>query len=199
MPTEEPDGTSLFLRRWLRQPLAVGAVVPSGRLLTQAMARATLAALADNEGRVVELGVGTGEVTRALLAAGLPAERLVLLERDPELAAFLRRHFPGLQIVEGDAADLTGLLSSNGIDRVGAVVSSLPLLSMPTAVVDRIVAGAFEVLPAGGSLVQFTYGPAPPIRRTVRERLRLGGDRGRRIWRNVPPAVVWTFKRRPAS
>lgn len=195
----EPAGTSLFLKRWLRQPLAVGAVVPSGPALSRAIARATLAALHDAAAPVVELGAGTGEVTRALLAAGLAAERLVLVERDPELAAFLRRRLRGPKIVEGDAAELPQLLSSHGVETAGAVVSSLPLLSLPAELVDRIVRGVFEVLPAGGALVQFTYGPAQPVPRALRERLALGGDRGRRIWRNVPPAVVWTYTRRPLS
>jgi phosphatidylethanolamine/phosphatidyl-N-methylethanolamine N-methyltransferase len=193
------DGTSLFLKRWLRQPLAVGAVVPSGRLLAQAMARATLTALADEQAYVVELGAGTGEVARALLAEKLATERLVLLERDPQLTAYLRGHFTGPRIIEGDAADLPKLLSSHSIAKVGAVASSLPLLSLPGGVVDRIVLGVFEVLPPGGAMVQFTYGPAPPVPRAVRERLHLSADRGRRIWRNVPPAVVWTFKRRSLS
>jgi phosphatidylethanolamine/phosphatidyl-N-methylethanolamine N-methyltransferase len=199
MPTEQPDGTSLFLKRWLRKPLAVGAVVPSGRLLAREMARATLAALGGHPGSVIELGAGTGEVSRGLLASGLAADRLVLVERDPELAAFLRRHLRGPRIVEGDAANLGELLASHGIESVGAVASGLPLLSLPTAVVERIVRGAFEALPADGGLVQFTYGPASPMPRLVSDRLQLTGDRGRRIWRNVPPAVVWTYKRRPHS
>jgi len=195
MPTVEPAGTALFLKRWLRRPLAMGAVVPSGRLLGAAMARATLDAIADHDGHVIELGAGTGHVTKALLSAGIPAARLALVERDPELAAFLRRHFPGPTVIEGDAARLPRLLSANGIDSIAAVVSSLPLLSLPAEVVAGIVHGVFESLPRGGVLVQFTYGPSPPVPRALRERLHLQASSGPRIWRNVPPAVVWTFTR----
>ena len=198
MPIAERAGTALFLKRWLRRPLAVGAVVPSGRLLAEGLARTTLAAIEGREGHVVELGAGTGEVTKALLAAGIPGERLVLIERDPELAAFLRRHFRGPQIIEGDAARLPRLLAAHRIDKVAAVISGLPLLSLPAEVVNGIVNGVFETLPRGAALVQFTYGPSPPVPRRLRASLRLVGARGRRIWRNVPPAVIWTF-RRPAG
>ncbi|MCF8534327.1 MAG: phospholipid methyltransferase [Reyranella sp.] len=191
-------GTALFLKRWLRRPFAMGAVVPSGRLLAEAMARATLAALQGWPGHVVELGAGTGEVTKALLAAGVPPDRLALVERDPELAAFLRRHFEALRIIEGDAVRLPRLLADNQTAPIAAVVSSLPLLSLPTEIVNGIVHGIFEALPRGAALVQFTYGPTPPVPRVLRENLRLVGTRSQRIWRNVPPAVVWTF-RRPAS
>ena len=191
-------GTALFLKRWLRRPFAVGAVVPSGRLLAEAMARTTFAEMKGREGHVIELGAGTGEVTKALLAAGIPADRLALVERDPELASFLRRHFAGPRIVEGDAARLPKILSEQGIGSVSAVVSSLPLLSLPADVVRGLVAGVFDALPRGGALVQFTYGPAQPVPRSLSQALRLVGTRGPRIWRNMPPAVVWTF-RRPAG
>ena len=198
MPSVEPAGTALFLKRWLRRPFATGAVVPSGRLLAEAMARTTRTAIEGRPGHVVELGAGTGEVTKALLAAGIGSERLVLVERDPEFATFLRRHFAGPRIVEGDAARLPNLLADHDLAPVAAVVSSLPLLSLPSEVVNGIVAGVFDALPRGGALVQFTYGPTPPIPRALRQRLRLAGVPGRRIWRNVPPAVVWTFTR-PAA
>ncbi|MBP6766319.1 MAG: ribose ABC transporter permease [Reyranella sp.] len=191
-------GTALFLKRWLRRPFAVGAVVPSGRLLAEAMARTTFAEMKGRAGHVIELGAGTGEVTKALLAAGIPADRLALVERDPELAAFLRRHFAGPKIVEGDAARLPKILAEQGIGAVSAVVSSLPLLSLPADVVRGIVEGVFDALPRGGALVQFTYGPAQPVPRSLSQALRLVGTRGPRIWRNMPPAVVWTF-RRPAG
>ena len=191
-------GTALFLKRWLRRPFAVGAVVPSGRLLAEAMARTTFAEMKGRAGHVIELGAGTGEVTKALLAAGIPADRLALVERDPELAAFLRRHFAGPKIVEGDAARLPKILAEQGIGAVSAVVSSLPLLSLPADVVRGIVEGGFDALPRGGALVQFTYGPAQPVPRSLSQALRLVGTRGPRIWRNMPPAVVWTF-RRPAG
>lgn len=198
MPSVEPAGTALFLKRWLRRPFSTGAVVPSGRLLAEAMAATARTVIAGRPGHVVELGAGTGGVTKALLAAGIASERLVLVERDPEFATFLRRHFDGPRIVEGDAARLPRLLAEHGIAPIAAVVSSLPLLSLPAEVVNGIVAGAFEALPRGAAFVQFTYGPKPPIPRTLRERLHLAGAHGKRIWRNVPPAVVWTFTR-PAA
>jgi phosphatidylethanolamine/phosphatidyl-N-methylethanolamine N-methyltransferase len=199
MPSVHQAGTALFLKRWLRRPLAMGAVMPSGRLLAEAMAGTTVANLAAGDGHVVELGAGTGEVTRALLTKGIATDRLAVVERDPELAQFLRRNFVGPHVIEGDASKLPRLLAEHGVATVAAVVSSLPLLSLPAALVKDIVTGVFEVLPPGGALVQFTYGPKPPIPADLRQRLRLDGSHGPRIWRNVPPAMVWTFKRLPAA
>ena len=195
MPSAAPAGTALFLKRWLRQPLSMGAVMPSGPLLTRALALTVVREMQDRDGHVVELGAGTGEVTKALLAAGIASDRLALVERDPELISFLRRHFRGPRIIEGDAARLPKLLAREGVAKIATVVSGLPLLSLPAEVVTGIVHGVFEALPKGAALVQFTYGPAPPVPRGLRANLHLVGAHGRRIWRNVPPAVVWTFRR----
>jgi phosphatidylethanolamine/phosphatidyl-N-methylethanolamine N-methyltransferase len=198
MPSAAPAGTALFIKRWLRQPLAMGAVMPSGPLLTRALALTAMREIQGRDGHVIELGAGTGQVTKALLAAGIAPDRLALIERDPELVAFLRRHFRDPRIIEGDAARLPKLLAAEGVAKVATVVSGLPLLSLPAEVVTGIVHGVFEALPRGAALVQFTYGPVPPIPKPLRESLHLVGAHGRRIWRNVPPAVVWTF-RRPAA
>lgn len=195
-PTRPPRGTGLLLRRWLRGPLKIGAVAPSGEALSRAMARAVLARLAEPGAVVVELGGGTGSITRALLDEGLPPSRLVSVERDGELVAHLRRHFPGIVVAQGDAARLPELLRSVGVARAGAVVSGLPLLSMPAPVVRAIVGGAFAAMGPAGALVQFTYGPVTPVAPSVLEELGLAGTHGRRIWLNVPPAVVWTYTRR---
>lgn len=195
MRTETDAGKALFLKRWLHRPLAMGAFLPSGPFLSEAMAQAALVAINEHTGYVVELGPGTGEITKALLAAGIAPERLVLVERDPELAAYLRRHFDGLKIIEGDAAQLPHLLAANGIESVATIVSGLPLLTLPAEVVRRIVRGAFESLPRDRSMLQFTYGPTLPIPRGLRRSLKLAAVDRRRVWRNVPPAVVWTFTR----
>lgn len=193
-PATTTRDRAVFLKRWLRRPLGMGSVTPSSRALGRAMARAALQSVPDG-GTIVELGAGTGSITRALLAAGLPPERLVPVELDPELHAHLARSFPGLRLLKGDAAALPELLAAHGVGPVGAVVSGLPLLAMPAPVVEAIVTAAVAVLPPGGTLVQFTYGPTSPVPAELLRRLRLEAVRDRRIWSNLPPAVVWRFIR----
>jgi len=189
-------GTALFLKRWLKRPLGLGAVVPSGSALTGSMARAASAAPAG--GWVVELGAGTGVVTAALKSAGLVRRgRFVAVERDAELVRFLRGQFPDLSVREGDAARLPALLAADGVRTgdVGAVVSSLPLLSLPRGTVDGILRGVFGLLAPGGVFVQFTYGPKSPVAPGYCEEFGLIASRGSRVWHNVPPAVVWSFRK----
>ena len=92
-----------FFFRWLRKPSQVGAVAPSSAALATA-----LAAEVDVEapGTVVELGPGTGRVTRALLEAGVDPEKLIAIERDAAFCRLLRERFPAIRIVSGDARRL---------------------------------------------------------------------------------------------
>jgi phosphatidylethanolamine/phosphatidyl-N-methylethanolamine N-methyltransferase len=180
---------ALFLSRWLKAPQLIGAVAPSSRGLARAMAREIDPFGA---GIIVELGGGTGSITRALLERGVTPARLVVIECDRTLAALLRRRFPGVKVVRGDAAELAALLRPLAIDRVDAVVSSLPLLSMPKLLKRRIIAESFALLGEDGTFVQFTYGVASPL---AAPEFGLVGEVAQRIWRNFPPAAVWRFRR----
>jgi phosphatidylethanolamine/phosphatidyl-N-methylethanolamine N-methyltransferase len=180
---------ALFLARWIKAPHRIGAVAPASRGLARAMARQIDPNATEP---VVELGGGTGSVTSALLEAGLDPARLVVVEHDRRLHALLQARFPGLRVLRGDAAQLGALLAPLGISRVSAVVSSLPLLSMPRRLRTRILEESVALLGPRGSLVQYTYGLVSPL---ARRDFGLTGEITARIWRNLPPAAVWRFRR----
>ena len=186
-----------FLLRWLRAPLKTGAVRPSGRHLTRLIAGAVVE-LAQDEW-IVELGGGTGAVTRALIESGIAPDRMVVLERDRALSEWLRRAFPDVTIVSGDAVNLRRHLASYNAGPVKRIVSSLPLLSLPRDQRNMILAEAFAVLGDNGSLIQYSYGPGCPISRTMRNRLGIDAKRVGTAWSNLPPAQVWEFGKQPAS
>jgi phosphatidylethanolamine/phosphatidyl-N-methylethanolamine N-methyltransferase len=181
-----------FLRAWVKAPLKVGAVVPSSRALARCMAHQVDI---NAHGWVVELGAGTGVMTRALLEAGVDPERLLVVEREKRLVQLLQARFPQLRIIRADARYLMDTLHTLHIHEVSAVVSSLPLLSMPPSVQQAIVGQMFEAVGNRGRLVQFTYGPASPIQRRHLKAHNVHAKRVARVWRNVPPAAVWRFER----
>src|SRR5438045_5901165 len=90
----------IFFGLWLQRPLAIAATNPSGTLLADAVARCVRLA---TPGPVLELGAGTGSLTEGLLRAGCPPDRIIALEREPRFAAVLRRKFPQITLIEGDA------------------------------------------------------------------------------------------------
>lgn len=177
----------LFLHEWVAGPGIVGAVWPSSRRLSDCMAARVPVR---GDGLVVELGAGTGVVTRALLEHGISNDRLRVVERSPAFVKHLRKRFPAATVLCGDATELDALLPM-GVP-VDAIVSSLPLRSLPADVVAAILRQWCALLRPGGVLVQFTYalqGPAPDIADAFAQ------CPSRFIWANLPPAKVMTFVR----
>lgn len=181
-------GISRHLRAWLRSPFSVGALVPSSRFLAAAMVGQIDVA---TPGIIVELGAGTGVVTQALMDIGIAPERLLILERDARLHRLLRKHFSHLNVVCADAARLDEILAGAP---VAAIVSSLPLLSLPRALQTAIEQRMAEAIGRHGRIIQFTYGPQSPLSEQTRHRYGLAGKRVKTVLANIPPAHVWVYQ-----
>jgi phosphatidylethanolamine/phosphatidyl-N-methylethanolamine N-methyltransferase len=179
-----------FLRSLVTTPRLTGAVAPSGRALARAMAAAVDPG---STGLVVELGPGTGPVTRALIERGFDQRRLALVEFDARFCRILGERFETVRIVQGDAYDLPHTLAEYKDTAVAAVVSSLPLLNQPPHRRKKLLADAFALMGPEGVFVQFTYGPLSPIPLEFCTG-RYSAHRGPAIWRNLPPARVWTYR-----
>ncbi len=186
--------TWTFFRQWLKNPMAMAALSPSGQQLTRQM----IAELPHGTRRVVELGGGTGVFTRALLAHGIEPDDLLVLELNDELFKHLRTRFPKAHVVCGDARQLKAIAHDDGFLGQGmadAVISGLGLLSMGRQLQTDILRSAFDVLKPDGRLVQFTYGPKSPVSREILGELGLSVRRGGFAWWNVPPATVYVYTR----
>ena len=144
-----------FLKSLVATPRLTGAVAPSGRALARAMA---LAVGSPPHGLIVELGPGTGPVTRALIEVGVAPERLVLVEYDAAFCSLLKQRFAHASVVQGDAYDLPRTLEPFAGKPIAAVVSSLPLLNQPTPRRIELIGDAFALMGPSGVFVQFTYG-----------------------------------------
>lgn len=180
-----------FLAAWVAKPRQTASVVPSSRYLARLMVRDIDAA----DGRVMELGGGTGVFTRAILQTGLPVDKLEVVEINPAFARGLRRHFPGVAILEVPAQ----IVSTEAAGEPGSyqtIISGLPLLAMDRSVHVDILSEAFRMLAPGGSFVQFTYSLRPPVHRDVLDALGLEVSRVGQTVRNFPPATVFRFVRR---
>jgi phosphatidylethanolamine/phosphatidyl-N-methylethanolamine N-methyltransferase len=181
-----------FLALWAKSPMRIGGMFPSSRGLARAMAAEV--DLSD-EGMIIELGAGTGVVTHALMEAGVPPERLLVIEREEAMLKILYSQFPTLSIHQADALHLDRFLEEQGVTKVNCIVSSLPLLTMPRAIRHEIETQMAKAIEHGGHIVQFTYGSAAPITRDHWRRNGVYGKRKKAVMTNIPPAYVWIFRR----
>jgi phosphatidylethanolamine/phosphatidyl-N-methylethanolamine N-methyltransferase len=183
----------VFVRSFCRNPIQVGAVVPSSSALSQGIASLVSP---NASSHVVELGAGTGSLTEALLLRGLAPERFWAVEIDPYLAEHLRCQFPGIHVVCGDARNLSKLLPGKLHHHVSCVVSGLPLLNMDRVSRGKVVRAALEPLQPNGELLQFTYGLSCPI---ATKGLPVTAERVARVWDNLPPATIWRYRKISSS
>jgi phospholipid N-methyltransferase len=150
---------TLFLGKFLRQGTAIASVAPSSRWLSETTVRnidwGTVHAL-------VELGAGTGPITRVIARHVRPDCRVVVIERDHDFARLLRerfRDFANFDIVEGSASDLGSILAACGIDRVDHVISGLPVPSFPKELQLSLFDAVRKVLRQDGTFNQITEIP----------------------------------------
>ena len=178
-----------FLHSLVTRPRTTGAVSPSGPTLTRLMASHV------DPGEdlpVIELGPGTGVVTKALIERGVKPSRIIAIEYSPEFCGMIRDRFPGVTVIEGDAYDLDTTLGGRA-ERVSAVVSSLPLVARPLEDRIRLIEAGLRRMEPGRAFVQFSYlrkGPieaAPPT---------FTMEASPWVWMNIPPARVWRYRQR---
>ena len=177
-----------FFRGWLRDPRSMGAVAPSGRALARLIATGVTSTSV-----VLELGVGTGSLTEALLAKGVQPANLYLVERDPELAAVLRKRFVGCHVFAADALELRKVLPT-GLT-YDFVISGLPLLLFSPEHRFELLREILTLLRPKGCYQQFTYGGRCPIDRETRRKLNVDSVLLGIAALNLPPAFVYRLTR----
>lgn len=181
-----------FIRSWFDNPLVTGAVSPSGKGLARMLASFVDPSV---EGQVLELGPGTGPVTEAIIARGFAEERIVMIEFNPAFVDLLRARFPRATIVQGDAYHIQDTLGEIAERPFAGVVSSLPLLTKPVRQRARLLDECLSMMRPGTAFAQFTYSVQPPIPLDVLDQ-GVEATGSPIVWRNIPPARVWAYRRR---
>jgi phosphatidylethanolamine/phosphatidyl-N-methylethanolamine N-methyltransferase len=187
---QSPSHRGVFFRSWLKDPFHVASIAPSGKSLAKLMASGITPGA-----RVVELGAGTGTLTDAIVDRGVDPCDLHLVEQNARFVDVLRERFPGVNVVQTDAATLTdGLHALRGT--VDYVVSGLPILWFGRDKKERILREAFGLLRPEGRFQQFTYLGRSPVGGRLLAALDLRATLVGVSPLNLPPAFVYRFERR---
>jgi len=176
----------VFFALWLQKPLRIAATNPSGMRLADAMAAQVNLR---RPGPVLELGAGTGSLTRGLIRAGCPPDRIIALESEPDLAAILRQKLPGVTVIEGDATRL-GKHPAIRATQLCSVVSSLPIKWFSSEQQEAVVRPCLDRMGLGGRFIQLTNAFRSPL---AMHQLGISGREVARVWRNLLPAQIWSY------
>ena len=190
---EKFDDELKFFKGWIDKPKSVGSIVPTSSIAARRMA----SVVNPNSGLpVLEVGPGTGVVTRAILARGVKPQNLYIVEYSADFVRHLEEQFPGVNVIQGDGFDLERTLGDRRSMVFDSVVSGVPLLNFPVEQRVRYVEGLLDLIPAGRPIMQLTYGPLSPVP-TGRGSYR--AERYDFILRNIPPTQLWVYRRPVAS
>lgn len=192
----------IFAAEALADFATTAAISPSSSHLASAM----LAPLSLAKARIaVELGAGTGAITRSMLKQLSPAAVLLVFEINRRFFNYMKRNFsdPRLVLINSSAENLDFELRRRGHVRVDAVVSSLGLGLMPERARHALFRRLLPFLHEKAALTQYQYIHAMQFENGRLRRLDLrpllGGYfasvQSRIIWRNLPPAFVFTCHR----
>jgi len=188
----------LFLSHFRKSPRTVGAIAPS----SQRLARAMLDGLPLESGvKVVELGPGTGAITREI-ARRLPAHATCLaIDINPEFTARVANRWPQIDSICDRAEHLVDIVRARGLLPIDHIVSGLPFASLPPATARAIVDAIVESLRPGGTFTTFQYAHAFGFSSAVMVRETLTHHMGakpirRFVMGNLPPALVVRWMKR---
>jgi phosphatidylethanolamine/phosphatidyl-N-methylethanolamine N-methyltransferase len=210
MTATHPSATRLFANEVCDNFGEIGAIAPSSPSLARAMAMALDRRRSPRA--VLEVGAGTGAVTSALMERLGPDDRLDVVESNAAFADALR--------VVTDASPPTArprtTVHTTRIEafdtdvRYDAIVSGLPFTNATPDQVESILDRYDALLADGGSVVYFAYVGTRRMRSVTASRNEarrhaaveglLSEYRGRfdtsgqTVWRNLPPARVWTLQ-----
>jgi phosphatidylethanolamine/phosphatidyl-N-methylethanolamine N-methyltransferase len=186
---EKFDDELKFFKGWIDKPRAVGSIVP-----TSSVTAARMASIVDTKSGlpVLEVGPGTGVITKAILKRGVKPAALYTVEYSHDFVTHLRRNYPGVNVIEGDGFNLDDTLGDMRDTMFDSVVSGVPLLNFPVARRVAYLENLLKRIPHGRPVVQLTYGPKSPIppglgNYTV--------ERFHFILRNIPPTQLWLYRR----
>jgi phospholipid N-methyltransferase len=179
-----------FLRGFLKNPVMVGSIIPSSRVLIDKMLEPVDWA---NTRLFVEYGPGVGTFTRPVLDRLGPDATLLTIDTNSDFTRYLREQISDSRLVTvtGSAADVEKILAERNLGSADYVLSGLPFSTLPSGVGDAIAEATSNVIRPGGAFLVYQFSPKvldfikphfAPIKRGFE-------------WINVPPATLfWAYK-----
>lgn len=178
-----------FFKGMMQGPKTVGAIVPTSSVTAKRMA----SVIDVKSGLpVLELGPGTGVITKQILARGVAPEKIVSVEYSEDFYRRLVADYAGVNFIHGDAFDLKNILGGFADQTFDCVISAVPMLSFPMEARIQLLEDLLSRIPEGRPVVQITYGPVSPI---IAKPDRYHIQHFDFVVRNIPPAQLWIYRK----
>jgi len=172
-----------FISQAVKNIKSVGALAPSSKYLVNKMLKQIDFS---KKVSILELGPGTGVVTKQILSKITSDSNLICLELNEQFCADLEvLKDKNLQVIQGSAEDVATLFKNKSFDYV---ISGLPLAIFKKESVNEILDGCVASLKEEGKYIQFQYSLAS--KKTLHRYFSKVDISLAPV--NLPPAVVYT-------
>jgi phosphatidylethanolamine/phosphatidyl-N-methylethanolamine N-methyltransferase len=177
-----------FFKGWQRDKKGVGALLPTSSVTARRMA----SVIDLSSGLpVLELGAGTGVITKAILERGVKPNDLVSIEYAPHFYDLLRKRFSDVDVRNGDVFELDRVLADRRDQMFDCVISAVPMLSFPLERRIALMKDLLSRVPPGRPVIQITHGPMSPLPAMPDVYVISHFDF---VVRNLPPAQLWLYR-----
>jgi phospholipid N-methyltransferase len=182
------DENSVFLREFIKNPQAVGAIAPSSQELAQGM----VDPIEEEDAYILELGAGMGSFTQKLVEK-TSQDKLFVVENNEIFFQELKKKFPEANLLMADAACLEQHLPEKAMGKIKYVVSGLPFRSLPSDVAQDILKSLKKVCAKDATFIQFTYLGEDPIPKEICKFFPVTPKLCKTINNNFPAADIWVY------
>ena len=182
-----------FLKQFILRPIEIGTPLPLGPSLSKYIVEMAKV----GSGKIlVELGPGTGPVTREIIAQKSKDSNFLAIELNPSFYEILKVEFPDLKLFKDSAEHIQRILAGEGYVKCDRIVSGLPWAAFDQELQVKILHAAHAALEDDGIFVTVTYIHSPhlPAGKTFKKLLTetfRKVELSRIVWKNVPPAFVY--------
>ncbi len=186
-----------FIKELRHNWKTIGAVVPSSPALAERMMEAAGVWQAR---RILELGPGTGALTRAV-ADAMPSNAEYLgIELNDTFVQQLRPRFPRLRFECADAQSFDFSRVLTGGEKFDTIISGLPWTYFPRPLQESILSHVLQHLAPGGCFATFAYWGFHLLSggrqfRALLHEMTHGVETTRIVWGNLPPAFVYLARK----
>ena len=173
----------------------MGAIAPSSPELAAEMLQGISP---DEDNIVLELGVGTGAITKFLQDIIPNKDAYLGIELDRDLVDNLHSNFNDMNIICGNAAEAYSIHQNSGLGKVRYVICCLPFVSLPKEISESVLLEIEKFMDEGCELriFQYAHGYFLPPAIKLREFLKNRYGKSKRsplVLKNVPPAFTLTW------
>src|SRR3972149_7094959 len=190
---------SIFLTEGFKNIRGVGTVCSTSRFAAKAMVPEI--GLHDEPKVIVELGVGTGSVTKEILKHLRPKDLYIGIEANDKFLEVCRDGLCAgdrnlsVNFEHGLAQNIQEILKKYGVKEADEIICTIPFRILPKRDTKEILQNVKKLLKKGGYFTFIRYLLAPENKEIFKELSDFSVVDKKIIMRNIPPAEVIKMRR----